>query len=158
MDATLRQLGELVLRSIPTIIVFLIVYSGYRLIFHNALVRVLDTRYQHTEGAMERARADIAAAEAKTAEYEQRLREARASLFRLQETRRQQALQARSDTVRQAREQALGRVAKAKAAIEQDMTGVRAGLQAEAERLARQIVDAILKPAAVAQTPVGGPR
>ena len=40
--------------------------------------------------------ADIAAAEARTSEYEQRLREARATLFRTQESRRKAALDART--------------------------------------------------------------
>ena len=62
---------------------------------------------------MEKARADIAAAEARTADYEQRLREARQKIFKNQEARRQQANQARSQAVNQARSRAQDQVKQA---------------------------------------------
>src|SRR5438132_11620218 len=77
MDETLRQLGGLLLGSIPTIIFMVLVYSTYTVLVHRPLVRVLAERRRKTEGAMEKARADIAAAEARTAEYEQHVRAAR---------------------------------------------------------------------------------
>src|SRR5579864_1683324 len=104
MDETLRQLGELLLRSIPTIIFFLVLFAAYRFLVHNPLERVLQERHARTEGAIEQARADIANAENKTAEYEQRLREARMAVFKAQERRRQEALKARLSLVNQARE------------------------------------------------------
>jgi F-type H+-transporting ATPase subunit b len=106
MDETLRQVGELLLGSIPTIIFMVLLYASYTVIVHKPLVKVLAERRSKTEGAVEKARADIAAAEARTAEYEQRLREARMAIFKLQEARRQQALQARMAAVAQARGQA----------------------------------------------------
>ena len=77
MDQTLRQVGELLLGSIPTIIFMVLVYRFYSVLVHKPLTKVLAERRSRTEGAVEKARADIAAAEARTAEYEQRLREAR---------------------------------------------------------------------------------
>ena len=96
MDQTLRQVGELLLGSIPTIIFMVLLYGLYNLLVHKPLAKVLAERRSKTEGAVEKARADIAAAEARTAEYEQRLREARLAVFKSQEARRQQALQARA--------------------------------------------------------------
>src|ERR1700722_8308361 len=92
MDQTLRQLGELLLGSIPTVIMLAFLYVLYTVIVHKPLQRVLAERRSKTEGAVEKSRADIAAAEARTAEYEQRLREARAALFKAQEARRPAAL------------------------------------------------------------------
>ena len=121
------------------------------------LFPVLAERRSKTEGAIERARADIAAAEARTAEYEQRLREARMALFKRQEERRRMALQARSAAVAEARAKAQAQVSQARAAIEQDKTAAQTALQAEAGRLATEIVRTVLQPVSAAvQTPVGG--
>jgi F-type H+-transporting ATPase subunit b len=120
------------------------------------LKRVLDERYALTEGAIEKARADIAAAEAKTAEYEQRLREAKMAIFKAQEARRQQALQARSAVVAEARAQAGAEIGQARARIEQELNAVKAQLEPESERLAAEVIRTILRPVAVAQSPAGG--
>ena len=49
MDETLRQLGELLLRSIPTIVFFLVLFAAYRLLVHNPLEHVLKERHARTE-------------------------------------------------------------------------------------------------------------
>jgi F-type H+-transporting ATPase subunit b len=150
MDETLRQLGELLLRSIPTIILFVVVYAGYRLLVHKPLLRTLEERHARTQGAIEKARADVAAAEAKTAAYEQQLREARASVFRAQEARRQKALQLRTEILNEARLQAANKIADARKGIEADADAAKLSLQAESERLANEVVAAVLRPAALA--------
>src|SRR5580692_7938414 len=99
MDETLRQLGELLLGSIPTVILVALLYALYASIVHKPLGRVLEERRSKTEGAIEKSHADIAAAEARTSEYEQRLREARATVFRTQEARRKAAVDARATAI-----------------------------------------------------------
>ena len=146
MEETLRQLGDIALASIPTIILFLIVYVSYRALVYKPMSRVLAQRYDLTEGAVQKARADIAAAEAKTAEYEQRLREARATVFQQQEGRRQKAHAARSEAVRQAREAASAQIAEARKRIEQETQSAKAQLQPETERLAAEVVRTVLRP------------
>src|SRR4029078_5345584 len=95
MDEILGQLGGLLLGSVPTII-FIVLLSGiYTAVVHKRMYKVLSERHRRTEGAIEKARADMAQAEARTAEYEQRLREARMTVFKSQQARRQLALQAR---------------------------------------------------------------
>ncbi|HXM24191.1 MAG TPA: hypothetical protein VN948_23245 [Terriglobales bacterium] len=146
MDETLRQVGELLLGSIPTIIFMVLLYGIYTVLVHKPLVRVLAERRGKTEGAVEKARADIAAAEARTAEYEQRLREARMAVFKNQETLRQQALQARAAAVAEARNKAQAQVEQARAAIEKDKAAAQAGLQAESGKLAAEIIRIVLQP------------
>lgn len=158
MDETLRQLGELLLQSIPTIIFFVVVYFGYRLIVHKPMMRMLEERHGRTQGAIEKARADVAAAEAKTAAYEQQLREAKLAVFRAQEARRHKALQLRTDILNQAREQAAARVAEARKGIEADIEVAKTGLQSEADKLANEVIRTVLRPAAMAQSPAGGGR
>src|SRR5580658_3087389 len=103
MDETLRQLGELLLGSVPTVILVALLYLLYTMIVHKPLGRVLEERRSRTEGAVEKSQADIAAAEARTSEYEQRLREARATVFRAQEARRKLAQDARKAALNDAR-------------------------------------------------------
>jgi F-type H+-transporting ATPase subunit b len=147
MDETLRQLGELLLGSVPTIIFMVLLYGLYAVLVHRPLVRVLAERHNKTEGAVEKARADIAAAEARTAEYEQRLRDARLSVYRAQEARRQQALQARASVVAQARSHAQAQIEHARAAIDKDKEAAQATLRAQAGSLAEEIIRSVLEPA-----------
>jgi F-type H+-transporting ATPase subunit b len=154
MDETLRQVGELLLGSIPTIIFMVLLYGIYSALVHKPLVKVLAERRSKTEGAIEKARADIAAAEARTAEYEQRLREARIAVFKNQEALRQQALQVRAAAVAEARNRAQGQVEQARAAIEKDKVAAQAGLEAESGKLAAEIIRIVLRPA-VRPAPAG---
>lgn len=146
MDETLRQLGELLLGSIPTIIMLVLLYAVYSVVVHKPLSRVLAERRAKTEGAVEKARADIAAAEAKTSEYEQRLRDARLALFKSQEAGRQAALQARAAAVTAARAKAQDQVKQAREAIEREKIAAQEGLQTESARLATEIVRTVLRP------------
>jgi F-type H+-transporting ATPase subunit b len=155
MEQILRQLGELLLGSVPTIILLALLYIFYTFVVHRPLTAVLAERRNRTKGAMEKARADIAAAEARTAEYEQRLREARQKVFKSQEARRQQATQTRNQLVNQARTRAQEQVQQARAAMEQDKQQAMSKLQSDAVRLASDIVRAVLRPMA-SPTQVGG--
>jgi len=147
MDNTLRQVGELLLGAIPTIVLLLLLYAIYSLLVRKPLMRILEQRRERTEGAVLKARADVAAAEAKTHDYEQRLREARLVIFKAQEARRQQAQQARAEALAEARARAQQQIRGAAAALEQDMVAARSGLQAEVDKLASEIIRTILKPA-----------
>jgi F-type H+-transporting ATPase subunit b len=155
MDQTLRQLGELLLGAAPTVILLATLSILYNFLVHRPLTAVLEERRARTEGALEKARADIAAAEARTADYEQRLREARQKIFKNQEGRRQQASQVRTQAVSQARIRAQEQVEQARAGIEEDKKQALAKLQSDAARLAADIVRTVLRPVASA-IPVGG--
>jgi len=155
MDETLRQLGGLLLGSVPTIFFVLAVYGIYTVLVHRPLVKVLAERHSRTEGAVEKARAAIAYAEARIADYEQRLREARLVIFRNQEAQRQKVLQARAEAVAQARSQAHAEVEAARTGIAQEKEHAQAELQAEAQNLASEIIKVVLEPA-LARPRAGG--
>ncbi|MFY9681882.1 MAG: ATP synthase F0 subunit B [Candidatus Sulfotelmatobacter sp.] len=148
MDQTLRQLGELLLGSVPTVILLTLLYALYATIVHKPLRHVLEERRSKTEGAIEKSRADIAAAEARTSEYEQRLREARATVFRAQEARRKAALDARTAALNEARDKAQAQVQAAKADIQKDRDAAQSGLQKDVQALAAEIMRRVLEPAA----------
>jgi len=146
MDETLRQLGGLLLGAVPTVILIALLYILYSAIVHKPLRRVLEQRRAKTEGAVEKSRADIAAAEARTSEYEQRLREARATLFHAQEARRKAAMDARAAALNQARAKAQTQVQAAKVDINKDRDAAQAALQGQVQSLAAEITRRVLQP------------
>lgn len=156
MDETLKQVGNLALGSIPTIVLFLLLFLAYRALVHAPLERILSERRGKTEGALEKARADIAAAEAKTAEYERALREARLTVFKGQEARRQKALEARAVVVAEARAAAEEQVRQARTAIGTEVTESKARLESESERLANEVIQSIFRQVGAVQSPAGG--
>lgn len=148
MEQTLRQLGELLLGSVPTIVLLTLVYIFYTFLVYRPLTAVLAERRSRTQGAMEKARADIAAAEARTSEYEQRLREARQKVFKSLEARRQRATQFRAEAVNHAVARAQEQVKGARELLEQDKREAMAKLQGEAGLLANEIMRTVLRPVA----------
>lgn len=144
----LQQLGELLLASIPTIICFLVLWTAYRQIVHKKLERVLAERHARTEGAIREAQSEISRAEARTAEYEQRLRDARAVIYKSQDARRRQIMEKRSAALAEARQHADEMVKNARAALEKDVKEARSSLERQADTLADQVIASILRPVA----------
>jgi F-type H+-transporting ATPase subunit b len=155
MDKVVHQIGELLLGSVPTIVLFLLTWAMYNFIVHRKLMAVLDERRAKTEGAVEKAKRDIAAAEAKAAEYEQRIREARQAILKAAEERRRQIMDARAKTLAEAKAAAEVQVKAARAALEKEVSEARTALQGQAESLASIIVRTVLRPAGSAM-PAGG--
>jgi F-type H+-transporting ATPase subunit b len=122
-------------------------YGLYTALVYKPLKKVLAERRSRTEGAIEKARADISAAESKTFEYEAKLREAKLAVFRAQEARRQQAQDARTAAVGEARKRADALIQQAKKQVQEDAAMAKQGLQTESERLAGEIIRAVLQPA-----------
>lgn len=149
---TLNQLGELLLSSIPAIIGLLMVWAAYRRLVYGPLQKVLAERQARTEGAIQQAQAEIASAEARTAEYEQRVREARTQIYLSQDAHNRRLMQERDAALGAARKHGEAKIREARAALENDVLVAKAGLQQQAEILADQIIESVLRPAAV----VGG--
>src|SRR5256886_13907554 len=147
MDKVVHQIGEFLLGSVPTIVLFLLTGAMYNFIVHRKLRAVLDERRAKTEGAVEKPKRDIAAAETKAAEYEQRIREARQAVLKAAEERRRQIMDARAKTLAEAKATADAQVKAARAALEKEVAAARTGLQAEAEALSTFVVRTVLKPA-----------
>ena len=150
MDAILRQIGELLVNSIPTIISVLILWIAYRFIVHGKLRQVLEQRHALTEGAMERAQQEIATAEQRTAEYERRVREARSQIFKTQQANRQRVMEERNAALAESRQRAGEMVKKARAVLEAETAAAKGSLEQQASLLADQVIATILKPAAAA--------
>ena len=158
MEQTLKQLGELLLGAIPTVVLLLTLYGLYHVILHKPLEAVLAERRKRTQGAVEKARADINLAAQRATEYETRLRDARMSIFKTLDLRRKQALDAREHVMAQARESAQKLVAQAKTEIEAESAAARASLGSESERIANQIVGTLLQSVGAGPAAIAGSR
>jgi F-type H+-transporting ATPase subunit b len=144
VDELLRQLGDLVLGSVPTMIIFLVLVFAYRYILYGPLVKTLATRRAHTTGAIESAQAAIAAADAKSQEYEAKLRVARAEIFHQREQRVQQWAAQKEAALASARLAAQERVAQARSGIEAEAAAARRQIEDAAGQLAAQVLQSVL--------------
>jgi len=157
MDAALqRALGELLLNAVPTIVLFLFLIFAYRRIVHDPLMKVLAERHAKTAGAVAKAQADIAAAEARTAEYEQKMREARSSVFRAMEAQRKQLMDARAAGITEAKSRAQAQVKAAKVEIEKEAATAKASLQTQVDALAQEVINAVVHGGKSGQAPAAG--
>jgi F-type H+-transporting ATPase subunit b len=144
MDDLLRQVGELVLGSVPTMLIFLILVGAYTVLVYKPLKRTLAERRARTEGAIEKAHAAIAAADAKSQEYEARLRAARLEIFARREKQVQEWNAARDQAIAAAREESHRKVVAARAALASDAEAARGSMQQKIDQLATQILAVIL--------------
>ena len=154
MEALLKALEGFLVGSIPTIVLFLLLWAIYNALVYKPLRRVLKERYDRTEGALIRARADIASAEAKTHQYEVKIRDAKLAIFKAQEERRKQLAAAREAAIAEARAQNQKMVRESGEALQKELAGARARLEQQADALASEVVRSILRP--VAAAPMGG--
>jgi F-type H+-transporting ATPase subunit b len=143
----LQQIGQLVLGSVPTMLLFLFLLLAYRLLVHAPLTRTLAQRREQTEGAMERAKEAIAATEAKTHDYEERLRAARRSLQAVREQQLLHWTMEREEALKIAREIAQHHVHEALAEIQASADASRKVIEGASQHLATMIVAHLLSPA-----------
>jgi F-type H+-transporting ATPase subunit b len=148
MQDILQQLGELLIGAIPTALLFIVLVFAYQFLVQGPLTAVLERRRALTEGAMEDARKAISQAEAKAAEYAERLRLARADAYKLREQRVKQWSTERDAALDASRKAAGKRVRQAKAELEAEAASARKVIQAAAADLAGQAVRAVLPLAA----------
>jgi len=144
MEATLHALGLLLLKSCPTIILLVLLYIYLRLMFFQPVDRVLKQRAEMTEGARAAAQERIDLAEHRAAEYEAKLREARADVLREQEEARKQWVADQTAQLQQAKAKADELIARNREEIHEEAEKAQWDLAKEADALAEQIAQAIL--------------
>ena len=148
MQDIFPQLGELFVSAIPTALLFIVLVLCYQFLVQGPLTAVLTRRRALTEGAMEDARKAIADAEAKAAEYAERLRQARAEAYKAREQRVRQWNAERDAALDAARKSAGQRVRQSKADLDAEAASARRTIQASAADLAGQALRAVLPLAA----------
>lgn len=148
MEDIVQQVGALLLGAIPTILLFVVLVAAYQLLVQGPLNRVLAERRARTSGAVEDAHKAIADAEAKAAEYADKLRLARAEIFKMREQRSKQRTAEREAALDEARKAAGTKVAQARTEIDAEADRARQAIQGSAGELASQVVRAVLPLAA----------
>jgi F-type H+-transporting ATPase subunit b len=148
MQEILKQLGDLLLGSLPTLLIFVVLVLAYQFLVQGPLSRTLAERRARTAGAVEDAHKAIEAAGAKADDYAQKLRQARIEVFRVREQRLHEWAQERDRQLDAARKSANQRVADAKVDLMAQADGARKALLADADTLASQVVRAVMPAAA----------
>jgi F-type H+-transporting ATPase subunit b len=151
MDVLLHQIGDLVLGSIPTLILFIVLLLAYRFILYGRLMEVREERRARTAGAVEQSRLEMAQADLRSQEYEARLRAARADLMRRREQRIQQWNAERERSLATARVAAQEKTRAAQLAVEAQTAEARRQIEATAPELATRVLAAVL-PAPAAES------
>ena len=142
------QVGQLLLGAIPTAALFIVLVLFYQFLVQKPLSRTLNERRARTEGAIEAAHNAIAKAEARAAEYANKLRQARAEIFKIREQRIKQWNAERDAALDEARKAAGVRVGQAKTELDAEAEGARRTIQASAADLANHVVRAVVPLAA----------
>jgi F-type H+-transporting ATPase subunit b len=139
-----RQLGQLFLAAVPTVVLVFLFYIFLRWSFFTPIGKILAERRARTEGA--RRAADTARQEAqeKLRTYRIALKNESAQLFTEQDTARRHAVEKREAAVRTARAAAQERVRTAKQRQEEEFAVARAALEAPSLVLGQQIAKAFL--------------
>ncbi len=140
-----KQLGELFLQAVPTVIIVFLFYLFLRANFFKPIERILAERSARVEGARNEASAAQAAAQEKLHAYEEALKKARTAIYAEQEAERQAVLDERAKLIRTAREEAQRTIRAAKERIEADMAAARIELQKQTPETASEIARVILE-------------
>ena len=146
MQEIVHQLGELFLQAVPTVLIILIFYFTLRIIFFKPLLRVMAERDARSMGAQKAAEQAQASATAKSKQYEEALRQARARVYAEQEVARKKLLDERAALVKDARNMATTQVTAAKERIAGEVAVARREIEASVAQLAAEIARRILQP------------
>lgn len=145
MDVILQQLGQLIIRSVPTFLLVILLHFYLKGVFFKPLEKVLHQRYEATEGAKVLAEASLERAAQKTAEFEAAMRAARAEVYQAQEQVHKQLQEREAADLAEARRRSETLIQEARAALSKDVEAAKAGLAGESQALADQIAEAILR-------------
>jgi F-type H+-transporting ATPase subunit b len=148
MQEIVQQVGAYLVGSIPTALLFPVLVVAYQFLVQKPLTATLKERRARTDGAVEDANRAIAEAEARAAEYGEKLRQARAEIFRAREQRIKQWNAERDAALEIARKAAGSKVSQARTELEIEADHARKAIEVSIAELASQVVRAVLPAAA----------
>lgn len=148
MEEIIQTVETLLLGSIPTVLLFIVLVLAYQFLVQRPLTATLRERRARTDGAIEEAHNAIALAEQRASEYANKLRQARADIFKIREQRVKQWNAERDAALQAARDAAGVKTGQAKAEIDAEAERARQVIQASAGDLASRVVRAVLPVAA----------
>ena len=145
MEDTLRALGEILLKAVPTFLLVIFLHFYLKKMFFKPLERVLRQRFEATEGARKLAEQALERASARTAEYEAAIRAAKSEIYQAQEKFYKQLQESQTAQISAAKQVAEAGIQKAKAELAADVQAAKDSLKQASETLAEQIADKFLK-------------
>jgi F-type H+-transporting ATPase subunit b len=145
MESTLHDLGGLLLKAIPTVILLLVVHFYLKSMFFRPMADVLAKRRASTEGQRESAAALRAKAEQQIAAIEAQLRQARDEIYQEQEEARRRGTTEQTNQLDQARGEARELIQKSGHDLDDEAAVAKNQLADTADALADQIVRALLE-------------
>jgi F-type H+-transporting ATPase subunit b len=148
MEQTIQALGGILLNAIPTVVLLVILHFYLKAMLFRPLEKTLKQRQELTEGARKSAESSRETARRKADEYEIKLRDARAAVYKEQEETRKRWLEDQAAQVAQARARNEASVKDAKHALASDAAAARQTLMETSSALADRIATSVLGRAA----------
>ena len=145
MESTLHDLGQLLLKAIPTLFLLLVVHFYLKGMFFRPMADVLAKRRAATEGLRESAEAMRAKAGEQTKAIEEQLRQAREAIYQEQEEARRGWLGDQGAQLEAARQQGRELIQKSKHDLDEETAIAKNQLSETAGTLADQIANALLE-------------
>ncbi len=145
MSETLQELGDLLIKSVPTILFFILLTFYLKAVLFKPLAKILEERRKATEGVRELAQRAFEEADKKTSEFERALQIARAELHQEHEALRRRWTEEQEREIASARAAADKQIEEAKRQIAEEAERAQAGLNANVELLSEQMVRSLLR-------------
>ena len=142
---TLHALGDILLKAVPTFLLVLLLHFYLKKVFFGPMEKVLHQRYEATEGARKLAEQALAKASARTAEYEAKMRAARAEIYQSQEKLFKEMQESQDAQLAAAHQTSQQAVEQAREQLARDVEAAKASLAQSSETLANEIADSILR-------------
>jgi F-type H+-transporting ATPase subunit b len=145
MESTLHDLGQLLLKAIPTLFLLLVVHFYLKRMFFRPMADVLAKRRAATDGLRESAEAMRAKAGEQTKAIEEQLRQAREAIYQEQEEAQRGWLGDQGSQLEAARQQGRELIQKSKHDLDDEAAVAKNQLSETAGTLADQIANALLE-------------
>jgi F-type H+-transporting ATPase subunit b len=145
MESTLHDLGQLLLKAIPTLFLLLVVHFYLKAIFFRPMADVLAKRRAATEGLKESAEAMRGKAAEQTKSIEDQLRKAREGIYQEQEVARRGWTETQNAQLEEARKQGRELIHQARQQLDTEAAAAKGQLAATVDGLADQIANTLLE-------------
>jgi F0F1-type ATP synthase membrane subunit b/b' len=151
----LRQIANLFLQAVPTVVIVFLFYVFMRWAFFTPIQKAMAEREGKIEGARKDAAAVQAAANQDLHAYNEALKKARAEIYAEQEAARQAIVEERAKNLKAMRSLAQKEVGEAKKKIDVELDAARKQIEASAPQIAGEITRSILEKPLTLQGGVG---
>jgi len=145
MESTLHDLGQLLLKAIPTLFLLLVVHFYLKRMFFRPMADVLAKRRAATDGLRESADAMRAKAGEQTKSIEEQLRQAREAIYQEQEEARRGWTGDQAAQLDEARKQGRELIQQSKYELDAEAAVAKNQLAETSDALADQIANSLLE-------------